>query len=42
MGGCGLDSFGLRYGPVANSCEHDDEPLGSIKCWKHLDKLSNC
>jgi hypothetical protein len=25
---------------VANSCEHGDEPLGSIKCGELLDKLS--
>jgi hypothetical protein len=28
MDGCGLKSSGLVYGPMANSCEHDDEPFG--------------
>jgi hypothetical protein len=30
MGG-GLDSYGSVQGPVASSCEHSNEPLGSIK-----------
>jgi hypothetical protein len=30
-GGCGLDSSGSGYGPVVGSCEHGNEPLGSIK-----------
>jgi hypothetical protein len=41
MGNCGLDWSGSGYGPVANSCEHGDERSGYLKCWKHLDKLSN-
>jgi hypothetical protein len=28
--GCGLNSSGLGYGPVAGSCEHGNEPFGSI------------
>jgi hypothetical protein len=28
---CGSDSSGSRYGPVAGSCEHCNEPSGSIK-----------
>jgi hypothetical protein len=28
--GRGLDSSGSGQGPVAGSCEHGDEPLGSI------------
>jgi hypothetical protein len=31
MEGCGLDSSGSEYGPVAGSCKHGDEPSGSIK-----------
>jgi hypothetical protein len=31
MGRCGLNSSGLGYGPVAGSCGHSNEPLGSIK-----------
>jgi hypothetical protein len=27
---------------VADSCEHDDEPLGSIKGGKFLEYLSDC
>jgi hypothetical protein len=34
----GLDSFGSRQGPVADSCEHSNEASGSIKCWEFLDK----
>jgi hypothetical protein len=32
----GLDSLGSRYGPVACSCEHGNEPLGSIKMGNFL------
>jgi len=28
--GCELDSSGSRYGPVARSSEHGNEPSGSI------------
>jgi hypothetical protein len=31
MGSCGLESPDLRQGPVADSCEHSNESLGSIK-----------
>jgi hypothetical protein len=31
MESCGLDSYGTEQGPVAGSCEHDNEPSGSIK-----------
>jgi hypothetical protein len=27
---------------VEGSCEHGNEPLGSIKDWKFLDQLSDC
>jgi hypothetical protein len=37
MGWCGLDSSGLGYGQVAGSCEHGDEPSGSIKGGEFLD-----
>lgn len=30
-GACGLDSSGSGQGLVPGSCQHDDEPLGSIK-----------
>jgi len=29
--GCELDLLGLGYGEVAVSCEHGNEPSGSIK-----------
>jgi hypothetical protein len=38
---CGLNSFGLGYGPVGGSCEHGNEPSGSIKCWEILEYLSD-
>jgi hypothetical protein len=34
-----LDSSGTGYRPVAGSCEHDHEPLHSIKDVKFLDWL---
>jgi hypothetical protein len=34
---CGLDSLGSGYGQVVSSCEHGNEPLGSIKCGVFLD-----
>jgi hypothetical protein len=37
MGKCGLDAFGLGYGPMAGSCEHSNEPLYSIKGEEFLD-----
>jgi hypothetical protein len=37
---CGLDSSGSGYKPMVGSCEHVNEPLGSIKCGKFLDYLS--
>jgi hypothetical protein len=27
--------------PMEGSCEHDDEPSGSIKCWEVLEELHN-
>jgi hypothetical protein len=29
--GCGLDSFGSGWGPMAGSCKCNKEPLDSIK-----------
>jgi hypothetical protein len=34
---CGLESSGSRKRPVADSCEHDNENLGSIKGEESLD-----
>jgi hypothetical protein len=31
MGWYGLDRTGSGYGPVEGSCEHGDEPSGSLK-----------
>jgi hypothetical protein len=40
VGWCGLDSSGSGQGPVAGSCEHSNEPLGSIKFCEILEHLS--
>jgi hypothetical protein len=32
-----LDLSGSGYGPVERSCEHGNEPSGSIKYWEILD-----
>jgi hypothetical protein len=37
VGKCGLNSSG----PVAESCEHDNKHLVSMKCWKFLEYLSD-
>jgi hypothetical protein len=34
--GCGLNSFGLGYGPMAGSCIHGNEPSDSIKAGDFL------
>jgi len=39
--GCGLNLSGSGYGPVAGSCEHGNEPSGSINCGKFLEQLSD-
>jgi hypothetical protein len=36
---CRLDSFGSGCEPVASSCKHSNEPLGSIKDGAFLDHL---
>jgi hypothetical protein len=41
MGSYGLDSYNSGYGPVEGSCEHCNEPYGSIKCWEILEWLHN-
>jgi hypothetical protein len=41
MGWYGLDGSGSGQGPVEGSCEHGNEPLGSIKCWEVLEWLHN-
>jgi hypothetical protein len=38
--GCGLDSFGPEYDPVARFCDHGNELLGSIKDEEFFDQLS--
>jgi hypothetical protein len=35
--GCGLDSLGSGLGQVTGSCEHGNQPSGSIKCGEFLD-----
>jgi hypothetical protein len=37
VGRCGLDSSGSGQGPMAGCCEHDNEPLGSVKGGEFLD-----
>jgi hypothetical protein len=37
VGSCGPSSSGSGYEPVAGSCEHGNEPSGSIKGGKFLD-----
>jgi hypothetical protein len=37
MGWNGLDSSGSGQRPVEGSCEHGNEPSGSIKCWEILE-----
>jgi hypothetical protein len=32
-----LDLSGSGYEPVEGSCEHPNEPSGSIKCWEILE-----
>jgi hypothetical protein len=41
MGWWGLDQCGSGYGPMEGSCEHDNEPWGSIKSWEVLEWLHN-
>jgi hypothetical protein len=31
VGRCGLDASGSGEGPVAGSCEHDNEPSDSVR-----------
>jgi hypothetical protein len=37
MGWYGLDRSGSGYGPVEDSCEHGNDPSGSIKRWEVLE-----
>jgi hypothetical protein len=32
---------GSIWGPMKGSCEHGNEPSGSIKCWEVLEWLHN-
>jgi hypothetical protein len=36
-----MNSSGSGQGPVADCCEHGDEPSGSIKGGEFLDQLRN-
>jgi hypothetical protein len=31
VGRCGLDASASECGPMVGSCEHDNEPSGSVK-----------
>jgi hypothetical protein len=37
---CGLDSFGSGEGPLVGSCDHSNEPSGSIKGREFLHLLN--
>jgi hypothetical protein len=37
VGGCGLDAFDSEQETVVGSCEHSNEPSGSIKGGELLD-----
>jgi hypothetical protein len=39
---CVLNASRSKQGPVADSCEHDNESSSSIKGGKFLDNLSDC
>jgi hypothetical protein len=39
---CGLDSSGSVQASVLGSCEHTNEPSGSVKVGKHFDHLTDC
>jgi hypothetical protein len=41
MGWYGMDRSVWVYGPVAGSCEHDNEPSGSMKRWEIAEQLNN-
>jgi len=41
VGRCGLDASGSGQEPEAGSCEHGNEPLGSMKGGEFLDGLSD-
>jgi hypothetical protein len=43
IGWDGVDWVDLAQdrGPLEGSCEHGDEPSGSIKCWEVLEWLHN-
>jgi hypothetical protein len=41
VGRCGKHTSGSGYRPVAGSCEHGDEPPGSIKGGEFPDWLSD-
>jgi hypothetical protein len=40
VGRCGLDAYDSGQGPVLGSCEHGNEPSGSIK-GRDFDQLSD-
>jgi hypothetical protein len=37
IGEYGVDSSGSGQGPVVSSCEHGNEPSGSIKYWEIIE-----
>jgi len=41
FGGHGLDCSGSGLGQLVISCDNGTEPLGSVKCEKFVDRLTN-
>jgi hypothetical protein len=39
---CGLEAYGSEQGLATASCEHGNEPSGSMKGREFLDYLSDC
>ena len=42
MQGYELDLAGSGQGQVVGTCDRDNEPSGSTKCWEFLDQLKTC
>jgi hypothetical protein len=38
---CGLDAYGSGLEPVADSCEHNNQPSGFIR-GREFDSVSDC
>jgi hypothetical protein len=38
---CGIYPPDIGNGPVVDSCQHSNEPSGSVKCRKFVEKLGD-